>query len=248
MTAPINAVVLSCALLGFRHGFDYDHIAAITDIAGVPIAQRRAADSMRLGLMYALGHAATVALLGGLVIGFQLVLPHRLDRWSERFVGLTLIALAFYVFSTLILRKGRPKSRAALLIAGTRWLHAHLHRLVTGNHRVFKAAPADVNAPTCFGIGVIHGLGAETPSQLALFLLAANLGGAGKGLMCLGVFLLGLLAMNTLMTASVAGLFTAGKNWSGWTPVLTGLTALYSFGIGIVFLLGYSDRLLPISG
>ena len=105
-----------------------------------------------------------------------------------------------------------------------------------------------MNGPTCFGIGVIHGLGAETPSQLALFLLAANLGGAGKGLMGLGVFLIGLLAMNTLMTASVAGLFTAGRSWAGWTPMLTGLTALYSFGIGVVFLLGYSDKLLPISG
>ena len=243
MTAPIQTIVLSCALLGFRHGFDYDHIAAITDIAGV---QRRAADAMRLGLLYALGHAMTVAILGGLVIGFQLALPHSLDRWSERFVGLTLIVLAMYVLGTLIFRKGAPKSRAALLIGAAQWLHRRGRKLATGED--IPVRPVDVNGPTSFGIGVIHGLGAETPSQLALFLLAANLGGAGKGLLGLGVFLVGLLAMNTLMTASVAGVFTAGRNWSKWTPILTGLTAVYSFGIGIVFLLGYSDRLLPISG
>jgi high-affinity nickel-transport protein len=244
MSAPINVVVFSCAILGFRHGFDYDHIAAITDIAGV---QRRASDAMRLGLMYALGHAATVALLGGLVIGLQLSLPPSMDRWSERLVGLTLIVLAIYVLSTLFLRKGAPKSRAALLIGAGQWLHRRAHRWITKTDLPLRA-PADVNGPTCFGIGVIHGFGAETPSQLALFLLAANLGGVEKGLLGLGVFLIGLLAMNTLMTASVAGLFTAGRSWAGWTPMLTGLTALYSFGIGVVFLLGYSDKLLPISG
>ncbi len=245
MSAPLNVVVFSCALLGFRHGFDYDHIAAITDIAGV---QRRTADAMRLGLMYALGHAATVALLGGLVIGFQLALPRSMDRWSERFVGLTLIVLAIYVLSTLFFRKGVPKSRAALLIGAGRWLHARGHKWVTGHDLLHTATQSDVNGPTCFGIGIIHGLGAETPSQLALFLLAANMGGTGKGFIGLALFLLGLLAMNTLMTASVAGFFTAGRAWSGWTPLLTGLTAVYSFGIGIIFLLGYSDRLFPISG
>jgi high-affinity nickel permease len=246
MSAPLNVVLISCAVLGFRHGFDYDHIAAITDIAGV---QSRVSDAMRLGLMYALGHAATVAVLGGVVIGFQLALPTGMDRWAERFVGLTLIVLAVYVLSTLIMKKGAsvPKSRAALLIGAGRWIHGRCHKWITGKE-LASAKRVDVNGPTCFGIGVIHGLGAETPSQLALFLLAANLGGARKGLIGLSVFLFGLLAMNTLMTASVAGFFTAGRSWSAWTPILTGVTAVYSFCIGLVFLLGYSNLLLPISG
>ena len=95
---------------------------------------------------------------------------------------------------------------------------------------------------------MIHGLGAETPSQLALFLLAANLGGISKGLMGLGFFLVGLLVMNTLMTASVAGFFTVGRNWAAGIRILTGLTAVYSFCIGLVFLFGYSGSLLPING
>ncbi len=74
MSAPLNVVLFSCAVLGFRHGFDYDHIAAITDIAGVQAGPAR---TMRLSLMYALGHAATVAVLGAVVIGFQLALPER---------------------------------------------------------------------------------------------------------------------------------------------------------------------------
>ena len=56
-------------------------------------------------------------------------------------------------------------------------------------------------------IGVVHGLGAETPSQLMIFLLAANLGGVGKGFIGLAMFIAGLLVMNTVMTASAVGLF-----------------------------------------
>jgi len=38
-------------------------------------------------------------------------------------------------------------------------------------------------------IGVVHGLGAETPSQLMIFLLAANLGGIAKGFIGLAMFI-----------------------------------------------------------
>ena len=247
MNASLSAVLFSCALLGFRHGFDYDHIAAITDIAGV---QSRVATTMRLGLMYALGHAATVAVLGGIVIGFQLALPQGMDRWAERFVGFTLIVLAIYVVSTLIRKGGRerPKSRAALIIGAGRWVHNRLHNWITGAPAAHQKSSADASAATCFGIGVIHGLGAETPSQLALFLLAANLGGMQRGFLGLGVFLFGLLMMNTLMTASAAGLFTAGRSWSGWYPILTCVTAAYSFSIGIIFMFGFSGMLKNISG
>jgi cytochrome c biogenesis protein CcdA len=245
MSPSLNVLLFSAAVLGFRHGFDYDHIAAISDIGGM---QAHPSKTMRLGLMYALGHAATVALLGGLVIGFQLTLPKGMDRWAERFVGLTLVVLAIYVLSTLARRREMPKSRSALLIGAVRWMQRRLQTWRTGHHHPAVSNAPEVTGTSCFGIGVIHGFGAETPSQLALFLLAANLGGVSKGLMGLAVFLLGLLTMNTLMTASVAGFFTAGRRWTGWYPVITCLTAAYSLGIGIIFLFGRSDWLVNISG
>ena len=56
-------------------------------------------------------------------------------------------------------------------------------------------------------IGVVHGLGAEKPRQLMIFLLAAKLGGIGKGFVGLTIFFAGMLAMNTVITASAVGLF-----------------------------------------
>jgi High-affinity nickel-transport protein len=121
MNAPLEMTLISCAVLGFRHGFDYDHIAAISDITSV---QQKASTAMRLGLLYALGHAAMIALPGAIVIMFQLSLPPRQDSWAERLVGLTLIVLAIYVLGSLVWGnpKAIPPSRAALIICGFRKL------------------------------------------------------------------------------------------------------------------------------
>ncbi len=242
MNAPLEITLVSCAILGFRHGFDYDHIAAISDITSV---QQRTSTAMRLGLLYALGHATMIALLGGLVILFQLHIPARLDSLAERLVGLTLILLAVYVLATLVWGNPQaiPPSRAALLIRGFRKLRRSFR-----NAEPAVKAPEDLSytGPIAFGVGVIHGLGAETPSQLALFLLAANLGGISKGLSGMAMFLAGLLVMNTLMTASACGLFRGAAPHPRAMRFFVGLTAVYSLVIGCVFLAGSSGHLPPL--
>lgn len=246
MNAPLEITLISCAVLGFRHGFDYDHIAAISDITSV---QQKVSSAMRLGLLYAAGHATMIALLGSMVILFQLSLPHRLDAWAERLVGLTLVALAIYVMGSLVWGNPAaiPPSRAALMIRGYRKLRRRLSSTPV-NATMIPGTEENLNytGPIAFGVGIIHGLGAETPSQLALFLLAANLGGIAKGVGGMAMFLAGLLVMNTLMTASACGLFHRAAPHPRAMRFFVGLTAVYSFVVGWVFLLGSSGHLPPI--
>ena len=246
--APHTAVFLtlaSCALLGFRHGFDYDHIAAITDITSVG---EHTSESMRNSLMYALGHAATVALMACAVIFFHLALPQGLDSWMERLVGLTLILLAIYILSKLFTgdRHSLPPARGMLLIRFGQWLFDGAFWPRTSTVTNPRKPVQAYTASAAFGVGIIHGVGAETPSQLTLFLLAANLGGTAKGFLGLGMFLAGLLVMNTLMAASACGVFRFSARRST-LRVFSGLTAAYSLVIGIVFLFGLSGRLPAIS-
>jgi high-affinity nickel permease len=246
VSAALQLALLSCLLLGFRHGFDYDHLAAITDIASVERSWRQ---SMRLGLLYALGHALTVALLGVSVILLHLSLPRGLDALGERLVGATLIVLAGYVLLSLrrIARHphshAAPLSRIALLVGGVQHLAWRLRRL--RNPALPEQAPFRFryDRSSVFLVGIIHGLGAETPSQLLLFLLAANLGGTSRGLLGLLCFIAGLLAMNTLMTASAAGLLQSSTTRPRLQTALASLTAVYSFAVGTIFLFGLSDRL-----
>ncbi len=246
MASPgLQLALFSAAILGFRHGFDYDHIAAISDITSLQTSTRRA---MHLGLLYALGHAATVAVLGSAVIFFQLSLPPGIDRIAERLVGLTLVFLGVYVLASMYKGEFVPRSRFVMLANAAKWLHwkvkVHLH-----NHEIPKPKASNWNydRKSVFGIGIIHGLGAETPSQLLIFLLAANLGGVGKGFLGLAMFLIGLLAMNTIMTASATGLFGFSTRTPKIQWAVTALTAVYSLVVGAIFLWG-SAGTLPALG
>jgi high-affinity nickel-transport protein len=278
----LRLALLSAAVLGFRHGLDYDHIAAITDISSV---QAKVSDAMRFGLLYVAGHATTVAILGTAAIAFRLSLPAASDRWAERLVGITLLALGIYVLGSLLVsgkhghRHFQPRTRITLLANGVLWIYWRLSRVFGGTRleapQVFKEGYGTTSA---FLVGVIHGLGAETPTQLLLFLLAANLGGTWAGLLGLGMFIIGLLAMNTLMCALAAGLFSLDKlrSWAGpidtagnpasHNPLsralakgimlvsenaqggLTLLTSAYSIIVGTIFLMGAADRLPALTG
>ena len=249
MSSTLELALLSCALLGLRHGFDYDHLAAISDITSV---QRTWREGMRLGLLYALGHALTVALLGTAVILLHLSLPHNMDAIGERLVGATLIILAVYVLVSSFRRKPGahdhviPRSRIALLITGARYTAWRIRTLVNPNAPKPDSFAFRYDRSSVFVVGIIHGLGAETPSQLLLFLLAANLGGTSKGFFGLLSFIAGLLVMNTLMTASASGIFATSTHRPRLQTLVTSLTAAYSFIIGAIFLLGASDKLPPL--
>lgn len=243
------ALFLQAAMLGFRHGLDYDHIAAITDITSV---QAKARDAMRYGLLYVLGHAATIAVLGSLAVAFRISLPAASDRWAERLVGITLVVLGAYVLLTFF-RPSRhshgPRTRITLMINGVLWIYWRLSRIFGGTRveapQVFKDG---YGTSSTFLVGVVHGLGAETPTQILLFLMAANLGGTAAGLLGLLMFILGLLVMNSLMCASAAGLFSASFARPKVMRALTLATAAYSIGIGAIFLFGTSGRLPSLTG
>lgn len=251
MIDPVNLrlALLSAAVLGFRHGLDYDHIAAISDISSV---QARPQDAMRYGLLYVAGHAATVAVLGAAAVVFRIALPPASDRWAERFVGVTLLILGIYVLGTFF-RPGThnhgPRTRITLLLNGALWIYWRLSRIFGGTRveapQIFKDG---YGTSSTFIVGVIHGLGAETPTQILLFLMAANLGGTAAGLLGLLMFIIGLLIMNTLMCASAAGIFSATLARPNALRAVTLLTSAYSIVVGSIFLWGSAAKLPSLTG
>ncbi|MBK5229476.1 MAG: hypothetical protein JJE05_13345, partial [Actinobacteria bacterium] len=95
-----------------------------------------------------------------------------------------------------------------------------------------------------FGVGMLHGIGAETPSQVVLFATAAGAGGRLGGAAVFGAFVAGLFLGNSLLaTISTLG-FGAGKKVPLLYTIMAGTTALVSVGVGILYVLGRGD-LLP---
>lgn len=280
-------VIVSSFLFGFRHGVDWDHIAAITDITS---SQEERGRAVEYGSMYALGHALVVFLIGSAAIILGTRLPDGVDAVMERVVGVTLIVLGVYVFVALVRhgREFRMRSRWMLIFSGagkvyrklgggrrsdahelepvhehadpseslsvavaedipvSEWHHGHHGRPGHHHHKHPESDEAFMNygRGTAFGVGMIHGVGAETPTQVVIFLTAAGAGGQLAGELILVVFLIGLLASNTIITVGSAfGFVTASKNWKLYVTVAV-LTATMSLVIGFLFLFG-EGRLLP---
>lgn len=242
----LEAALGSCLVLGLRHGFDYDHLAAISDITAV---QRNWVTGLRLGITYALGHAFTVATLGIFVLLLHVGLPTGVDQWTERMIGVTLILLGVAVVAGILRRREhghdhtRIESRLTTAINGLLWSVWRVRRTWSPELKKPQRFQWVYNGRSVFGIGILHGIGAETPSQLALFFLAKNLGGTGNGLMGLGAFCFGLVVMNGLMTATLGGAFRTGASHPRFYRAIAWTGAAYSCVIGVIFLLGISGRL-----
>jgi high-affinity nickel-transport protein len=292
MGAGLHVGLVVTALgFGFRHGIDWDHIAALTDLTGTSEHPRR---SMLLATLYAIGHAAVVFVLGVAAIVFAAQLPSGIDTVMERFVGITLIALGVWVFVS-IARQGRDfrlHSRWMLLAAAARsglarvrranradnviviehehqhaidaahhydreLVHAHAHSGApspahTHRHRHVATLPNDpfpnAGPLTALLIGAVHGIGAETPTQVLLFVTAAGVAGRAGGLVLLMAFIVGLLASNTAVAvAGTFGSLNATRNFPVYVTVSI-LTATFSLVIGSLFVVGFASSLPTLLG
>lgn len=269
-------LILLGVALGLRHGVDWDHIAAITDITGSVVASSStepyqthsheagaglgaasmaemksrwwlgARSGFFLAELYALGHAFVVALLGLLAIWAATFLPEWLDPLMERIVGVTLLLLGVWIFYSLW-RYGssfRLQSRWMLVfsLVGRGW-NALKSRL-TGqpiddhSHDITQYGPK-----TALGIGMIHGVGAETGSQALLLATAAGATSALTGSILLLAFTIGLVVSNSFVAAFSTFGFVS-SSFKRKVYVVVGVVAgVFSLIVGTFFVTGFGTEL-----
>jgi len=204
--------------------------------------------ALLFGTLYALGHATVVTLLGLLALLAREILPSWIDPVMERVVGVTLVFLALYLFYSVYryFRAGgefRIRSRWMLIFAGVRnaW-HWSLSRI--GNHEHEHVAPQAYGARTSYAIGLIHGIGAETGTQVLIIATAVGAGSKAMGVAALLFFVLGLLIANSFVTvASTAGFVSVRRRQAIYVGAGV-LAAVFSLIVGLAFL-GAVTTLLP---
>src|SRR5258705_1856695 len=164
--SPPTPILLALAgfglLLGFRHAFEPDHLAAVSTLA---TRQGRLLDACRLGLAWALGHTASVGVVVGAIILFGLHLPDRLWPAADLLVALLLIGLG----GAVILRYARGRWHLhAHSHAGGPHLHLHSH----AHGAAHEHAHPQGDARRSLGFGLLHGL-AGSAAILVLLVAAA---------------------------------------------------------------------------
>ncbi len=235
-------LLLTGLIAGIRHGIDWDHIAAISDITST---QNKVGKGIFMSFLYGLGHASVVA---AIALGFLLVsfaLPKGVDRIMESVVGITLIILGIYVFYSLHKKKGedfRMLPRWALaanaVLNSYSWLKAKLTNTPRKHHHVLKEGYGN---RASYIIGMIHGVGAETPTQMLLFALAISAGAAAQkelGAIVIVAYSLGLVTTNTLMGVLGAYGYIKSSQRQRLYRSAAFVTGSFSMVLGVLFLIG----------
>lgn len=253
------ALIALGLVLGLRHGIDWDHIAAIADITSARIGSaipdhthgsvtaierhshwQEGRDGFFLATLYALGHATVVILLGLLAIWASTLLPEWIDPVMERVVGATLLLLGVWVFYS-IWRHGRDfrlRSRWMLVFALVSRASAHLKSVLTGRPVEHHHDAGQYGPKTAYGVGMIHGVGAETGSQALLLAGAAGATTAQAGTLMLLSFVCGLLLSNALVAAIAAFGFVSSHTKQNIYLGIGILAGGFSLVVGAMFLAG----------
>ena len=285
MDLTLLGLLAGMAVLGFRHGFDWDHIAAITDItstttsahadedvaaiapmpphaheSGPPehahshadagalhvLSESRFAHEQRhaiaLASLYALGHASVVFVLGVVALLVGAILPAWVDPILERVVGVTLVLLGVWVLISVVQYLGgkgefRMRSRWMLVFDGVRYAWDRLQSRVHGHEHEPIAHASQYGPKTAFGVGMIHGIGAETGSQALLLAGVAGVTGA-QGIVILVAFIVGLLASNSLIAVVSATGFIGAQRLRTLYVAVGAVAGLSSLVIGLFFIAG----------
>ena len=303
-TTPTGLGVLATGLaLGIRHGIDWDHIAAITDItsttaaAGVAEAAheeqhrsvsghhhghggapeihahdagpgaatlapatrggdsafhrfgREQVEAIQLGTLYALGHGVVVIALGIAALSFGAILPDWLDPIMGRVVGLTLVLLGVWVlYSVYRYARGgesfRLRSRWMLVFDGVRYGWRRILARLHGHEHVEPLEMSSYGPKTAFGVGMIHGIGAETGTQVLLIAAVGGAASAGLGIPMLLAFVLGLLISNFAIVVLTSVGFVASQTRERIYVVVGLIAGLFSLILGTIYVLSL-DAIVP---
>ncbi|MGH2675056.1 MAG: hypothetical protein ACRDKA_02730 [Actinomycetota bacterium] len=126
------------------------------------------------------------------------------------------------------------------------WHHGHHGRPGHHHHEDPERDDTFMNygTRTAVGVGLIHGVGAETPTQVLIFLAAAGAGGRLVGVAVLLAFIVGLLASNSVITlGSAYGFLSASRNFAVYAGVGV-VVAVFSLVLGVLFVFGL-ESVLP---
>lgn len=235
MEIQLDAVLIwTTLLLGLRHSLDIDHLAAITDITAAQTTRKGAVWG---SLGYALGHVGIVFVLGGLALLLGFSLPDAFGAIMERVVGVTLLVLAVaVVYSAIKLKdQGKIVSRWRILFEFAQKVRRKFSKnaAAVGNNEL-----DDLGFGGCFLIGVLHGIGVESPTQLLALGSAAAIGSFGVGFTLISVFSAGMIASNmAIAMVSIYGFQNARRRHAIFFA-LSLISAALSFYIGVKLLIG----------
>jgi high-affinity nickel permease len=210
-------------VLGLRHALDADHVIAVSTLIS---EQRGVLRSMRIGMVWGIGHTASLAVVGLLVVGFGWQIPGALAVVAELCVGLMLVALGVRVLWKL--------QRGAVLHVHTHQhdarvhIHPHLHEAQSErpeHHHTVRASGKP------FVVGMVHGLAG---SAALMLIVLATIPTRIVGIVYIVCFGIGSIGGMALMSAVVSVPFHAAVKHRFAAGIVQAIAGVLSIVFGLV--------------
>lgn len=214
-----------------RHGMDGDHVAAIADMVGSEGKKRK---QITLGMMYALGHSSIVFMIGLLSIYIGLEMSDSTRQVMEGLVSLTLIILGGFMIYSLFRQKDEYEYRSRLQI----FLQLLVKVVKKTKLKVTdkSLSSLQLGIASAFIIGVIHGIGVESPTQITLITNVVGDHNWATATFQLILFVVGLLISTMLIALLLTWGFMKARLRKSMFIVLGFVTGIYSLGLGATML------------
>ncbi|MFP5355198.1 MAG: hypothetical protein ACLGIK_08615 [Gemmatimonadota bacterium] len=188
MSLGILTIVGVGFLVGFRHAFEPDHLAAVTTLAA---RDRGLGHAARLGVAWGVGHTASVAVVAVALIVLGIHVPDAFYRSAEMLVALLLIVLGV---SSLVAEARRHRRELGEH-------HAHAHHA----HAPHSHDPSIRTVARSLWFGVAHGM-AGSGAVIVLMVAAASTREAQLGyLAAFGLGTVAGMSVVSVLTGAVAG-------------------------------------------
>ena len=205
MPPSLTMVAAIGLLLGLRHAFEPDHLAAVSTLT---TRQARLWPAARLGIAWGLGHTAAVAVVALLVVGLGISLPERLWPVAELAVAVMLVALG----TVVVWRYARGRWHIHRHAHGSE-PHLHLHSHARGRAHDHPHTAGDVHRS--LGFGLLHGLAG---SAAVIVLLVAAAPSTAMRIGYVGAFgvgtVVGMLGVSLLLGGVVRLASGRGDRWA----------------------------------
>jgi high-affinity nickel-transport protein len=258
-------VLLGTALLawslGLRHAVDADHIAAIDNVTRKLMQSGRR--SVTVGLFFALGHSAVVALVVAGLAAATPLLGGRLESFREigGLVGTLASALFLFAIATVNLIILRSLWRIFRRVrAGGRYVEEDLDAVLRGSGllvRLCRPLFGLITRPWhMLLLGFLFGLGFDTATEVALLGLAASQSAHGLPIWSVLVFPALFAAGMSLVDTADGALMAGAYGWAFVKPVrklyynlaITSASVVVAVAVGSIEVLGLLDERLGPSG
>jgi nickel/cobalt transporter (NiCoT) family protein len=248
---------LTAYLLGMRHAFDADHIAAIDNTTRKLLAERKPGRRpMSVGFWFALGHSAIVFVMVLLLsLGVRAVAGEIADDDSPLkqvggLIGTAVSGLFLVLIGVINLVALLGILKVFREMRANRFDEIELERRLDSRgllNRILGGATRAVRRPGhMFGVGLLFGLGFDTATEVTLLVIAG--GAAASSLPWYAILVLPVLfAAGMSLFDSLDGIFMCfAYDWAFMKPVrkvfynitITSLSVAVALIIGVIELIG----------